>query len=42
MVHRPRRIVPRPDVVRRINGSFGWIDHRLLRDKHIERLTLED
>jgi len=29
-------------LVRRINGSFAWIDHRFLRDGHIERLTLED
>lgn len=42
MVHRPRRVVPRPELVRRINGTFGWIDHRLLRSGHIERLTLED
>jgi len=42
MVHRPRRVVPRPELARRINGTFGWIDHRLLRGGHIERLTLED
>lgn len=42
MVHRPKRILPRPDLVRCIDGSFGWIDHRLLRDGHLGRLTLED
>jgi hypothetical protein len=42
MVHRPKRIVPRPELVRRIAGSFGWLDHRLLRDGHLARLTLED
>lgn len=42
MVHRPKRLIPRPELVRRINGSFAWIDHRFLRDRHIERLTLED
>jgi hypothetical protein len=35
-------VVSRPELVRRINGTFGWIDHRLLRGGHIERLTLED
>ena len=42
MVHRPPRFVPRPDCVRRITGSFAWLDHRLLREGHLERLTLED
>jgi hypothetical protein len=42
MVHRPARFVPRPDSVRCINGSFAWLDHRLLREGHLERLTLED
>lgn len=42
MVHRPARFVPRPDHVRRIRGSFAWLDHRLLREGHLERLTLED
>lgn len=42
MVHRPKRVVPRPDRVRQINGSFGWLDHRLLREGHLQRLTLED
>ena len=42
MVHRPKRVVPRPDRVRRIERSFGWLDHRLLREGHLQRLTLED
>lgn len=29
---------PRPDKVRTISGSFGWVDHRLLRDGHLARL----
>lgn len=41
MVHRPKRVVPRPESVRQIEGSFGWLDHRLLRDGHLQRLTLE-
>ena len=30
--------VLRPDRVRRICGTFSWIDHRFLRDGHVERL----
>jgi len=26
--------------VRRIPRSFSWVDHRLVRDRHIERCTL--
>lgn len=32
-------IVPEPGKVRRIAGSFAWLDHRLLRDGHLERMT---
>ena len=35
-------IVPDPARVRRIQSSFAWLDHRLLRDGVIERLTLLD
>ena len=42
MVHRRKRKVPRPDRVRKIEGSFGWLDHRLLRDGILSRLTLEE
>lgn len=42
MVQRPVRIVPCPERVRRITGSFAWIDHRLLRNGCLARLTLED
>jgi hypothetical protein len=31
-------LIPRPDRLRRISGSFGWVDHRLLRDGHLARL----
>lgn len=37
-----RPIVPNPGRVRRIEGSFGWLDHRLLRDGHLEWMTLAD
>lgn len=35
-------LVPRPDLIRRTEGSFGWIDHRLLRAGHLQRLALEE
>ncbi len=31
-----------PDRVRRIHGSFSWLDHRLVRDGHLERLTCDE
>ncbi len=35
-------VIPAPERVRTITGSFAWIDHRFRRDGHLERLTLED
>jgi hypothetical protein len=34
--------VPRPDRIRRIRGSFSWIDHRFIRDGHMEKLTRDE
>ncbi|MCU0915094.1 MAG: hypothetical protein MUC88_11095 [Planctomycetes bacterium] len=31
--------LPQPQNVRRITGSFAWIDHRLLRHGHLQALT---
>jgi len=28
-----------PHRIRRINKQFGWVDHRLVRDRHIEALS---
>lgn len=42
MVHRPKRVLPCPDRIRTIEGSFAWLDHRLLREGHLPRLALED
>jgi hypothetical protein len=42
MVLRRKPKVPRPDRVRRIEGPFGWLDHRLLRQGVLQGLTLED
>jgi hypothetical protein len=38
---RPPRI-PQPHRVRTIPRSFGWVDHRLLRDGYLASLTPED
>jgi len=35
-------LVPAPDRVRQIQGSFAWLDHRLLREGHVERMSLHD
>jgi hypothetical protein len=42
VVARRAPIVPEPDRIRRIRGSFAWLDHRLLREGHLERMTLTD
>jgi len=34
--------VPQPQNVRKITGSFGWVDHRLLRDGYLPRMTHQD
>lgn len=35
-------IVPEPAMVRRIEGSFGWLDHRLVREGILQGMTLVD
>lgn len=40
--HKIVPVVPEPSRIRRIQGSFAWLDHRLLRDRHLERMTLVD
>lgn len=33
-----RQVMPiNPERIRRITGSFGWIDHRFINDDHIRR-----
>lgn len=39
---KPRAMPPKPDQVRQLTGSFGWVDHRLLRDRHLEDLVPAD
>ncbi len=38
---RPRPTPPRPDVVRRPTGPFGWLDARLLTEHWLERIGPE-
>ncbi|HEY5522157.1 MAG TPA: hypothetical protein VIK21_03125 [Desulfuromonadaceae bacterium] len=33
------KIPIRPDLIRSIPDQFSWVDHRLVRDRHIERLS---
>jgi len=42
VVARRAPVVPAPDRIRRIQGSFAWMDHRILREGHLERMTLTD
>lgn len=39
---RPTITIPQPDNVRKIRGSFSWIDHRLIRDGHLEKLSRDE
>jgi hypothetical protein len=34
--------IPQPQSVRKINGSFAWLDHRLLRNGFVEVMTADD
>ena len=34
-----RKTPVRPDRIRTVPEQFSWIDHRLVRDRYIERLT---
>ena len=34
--------IPQPQNVRKIQGSFAWIDHRLMRDGYLPIMTHED
>ena len=40
-MRRPRPVPPRPDLVRRPAGSFGWLDDRLLKDGTLARIGPE-
>lgn len=34
--------LPRPDLARRPPRSFAWMDHRLLREGHLEAMSLPE
>lgn len=34
--------LPQPYRIRRIDGSFAWIDHRLIREGFLTRMSLHD
>lgn len=34
------KLIPDPARIRRIHRTFGWIDHRLVRDGHLARMGL--
>jgi len=35
-------LIPKPKSIRRIQQSFAWIDHRLIRDGYLQVMTHED
>jgi hypothetical protein len=39
---KPRYHIPEPQRLRRITGSFAWIDHRLLRNGYLAVMTHEE
>lgn len=39
---KPNVRIPQPDRIRRIAGSFAWIDHRLLRNGYLAVMTHRD
>jgi len=38
----PNYLVPQPQRIRKIEGSFAWIDHRLLRAGYLPVMTHQD
>jgi hypothetical protein len=38
----PKAHIPQPENVRRITGSFAWVDHRLLRNGYLQAMTHQD
>ncbi|MCY2955364.1 MAG: hypothetical protein NTU53_25840 [Planctomycetota bacterium] len=39
---KPNYCIPQPQRVRRIEQSFAWIDHRLIRNGHLAVMTHQD
>jgi hypothetical protein len=38
----PKPHIPQPQNMRRISGSFAWIDHRLLRHGYLQAMTHQE
>jgi hypothetical protein len=38
----PKHHIPQPENIRNINGSFAWVDHRLLREGYVPVMTHQD
>jgi len=41
-MNKPRYRIPQPQSVRKIEHSFAWVDHRLLRNGFLEVMTHQD
>jgi hypothetical protein len=42
IIPKPTYHIPDPQRLRRINGSFAWIDHRLLRNGFLAVMTSQE
>jgi replication initiation and membrane attachment protein DnaB len=38
----PKYVLPQPHRVRKIEGSFAWLDHRLVRNGYLPVMTQQD
>lgn len=36
------KVIPEPGRIRKVSKSFGWLDHRLLREGWLEKLSLQE
>jgi len=41
-MHKPKYCIPQPQCVRKIEKSFAWIDHRLLRNGYLPVMSHQD
>ena len=39
---KPKYFIPQPDRVRKIEKSFAWVDHRLMRHGYLAAMTHQD
>ena len=38
----PKYHIPQPQKIRKINGSFAWVDHRIVRNGYLQVMTHDD